>query len=264
MNRSWCQLGWTRAPGPRCGGSGLLPAVSGLAVAYAGAAGLDAVCAMRPLSLNEDAKRGQVRRPTPWRRRCLAPCWRSQGASAPRPGPYRFTQTPAGTALVHHFDLVSHWRLAAPIDPVWAALANPETWPRWWPRLQAVQLVRAGGADGIGSVRHFRWAIALCDPLCNSVSMEVEWLESLRHERIRCRCSGPLGGECIWLLRAEAAGTADVFTDVTCVWRVQLAKRWLRWAAPLLVPWFRWHHKRLMQAGATGLAHYLTPGGQRH
>lgn len=31
------------------------------------------------------------------------------------------------------FDLVSHWHLDAPVERVWAALADPAGWPGWWP-----------------------------------------------------------------------------------------------------------------------------------
>lgn len=147
-----------------------------------------------------------------------------------------------------HFDLVSHWRLAASVDRVWAALAAPEGWPLWWPNVRAVRTLRAGGTDGLGSVRRIEWAGAL--PY--RVVIEVEAVEALRHERLRGRSRGDLQGEGIWLLRGEGE-----VTDVTYVWRVQLQRPWMRWLAPLLAPLFRWNHDRVMQQGCAGLARHL-------
>lgn len=158
--------------------------------------------------------------------------------------------------MAHHFDLVSHWRLAAPVERVWAALAEPESWPAWWPCVSSVSLLQPGGADGVGSVRHFRWRTRLA--CC--ISLEVERVECLRPERIRGRSRGPLRATGIWLLRAEGAGTLAEFTDVTCVWRVDLVQRWMRWCLPLLAPLLRWNHSGVMGAGAQGLARHLAHG----
>lgn len=143
-----------------------------------------------------------------------------------------------------HFDLVSHWRIHAPVEQVWAALADPAAWPRWWPCVQAVSTVREGRADGVGTVRRIDWSTRLPD----RIVIEVEGIESVRHERLRGRSRGQLDGEGLWLLRPEAG-----FTDVTHVWRVTLKRGWMRWLAPLLGPVFRWNHDAVMRAGETGL-----------
>jgi len=153
-----------------------------------------------------------------------------------------------------HFDLVSHWRIEAPVERVWAALTDIERWPRWWPYVRAVQTLRPGDASGLGSLRRIRWATRL--PY--DIEIEVEAVESLRHERLRGRSSGQLRGEGLWLLRAEGG-----HTDVTYVWRVELARPWMRWLAPLLAPLFRWNHDGVMRAGAAGLARHLARGDAR-
>jgi uncharacterized protein YndB with AHSA1/START domain len=147
-----------------------------------------------------------------------------------------------------HFDLVSHWRIRAPVDRVWAALSDPTTWPRWWPYVQHVQTLRDGGPDGVGSVRRIDWSTRL--PY--RILIEVEGVESVRHERLRGRSRGQLDGEGLWLLRPE-----EGFTDVTYVWRVRLTRRWMRWLAPLLAPVFRWNHDGVMRAGEAGLRRHL-------
>lgn len=160
----------------------------------------------------------------------------------------RAAATPVSARSSEHFDLVSHWRLRAPVDRVWAALADPAGWPAWWPYVQQVQALREGGRDGVGSVRRIAWSTRLPYRL----EIEVEAIESVRYQRLRGLSRGQLVGEGLWLLRAE-----DGFTDVTYVWRVRLVKRWMRWLAPLLAPLFRWNHEGVMRAGEAGLQQYL-------
>lgn len=152
-----------------------------------------------------------------------------------------------------HFDLVSHWRVAAPLDRVWAALSDPDGWPRWWPYVLDVQTLRTGDAGGVGSLRRIRWATRLPYQLL----IEVEAIEVLRPERLRARSQGQLRGEGLWLLRCDGA-----HTDITYVWRVEITRPWMRVLAPLLAPVFRWNHAAVMQAGEAGLQRLLAaPAG---
>lgn len=145
-------------------------------------------------------------------------------------------------------DLVSHWRLAAPVERVWDALSKPESWPRWWPGVRQVLTLAPGNDQGLGSVRRIEWATRL--PY--RIRVEVEAVETIRHSRIRGRSRGALQGEGLWLLRTDGP-----FTDVTFVWRVELKTPWMRWLAPLLAPVFRWNHESVMRAGGAGLARHL-------
>ncbi len=148
------------------------------------------------------------------------------------------------------FDLVSHWRIPAPVESVWAALADPDGWPRWWPQVREVQTLRAGAPDGLGALRRIRWGTLL--PY--EIVIEVEAIESVRHERLRGRSRGQLCGEGLWLLRAGQG-----WTDVTYVWRVEPQQPWMRRLAPLLAPLFRWNHAGVMRAGEAGLRRHLAP-----
>lgn len=147
-----------------------------------------------------------------------------------------------------HFDLVSHWHIAAPVERVWAALADASAWPEWWPYVRAVRTVRPGEPGGRGTVRQIRWATRLPYELL----IEVEVVEIVAPERLRGRSRGELRGEGLWLLRGHGAET-----DVTYVWRVEVAKRWMRWLAPLLAAVFRWNHDAVMRAGEAGLRRHL-------
>ena len=152
-----------------------------------------------------------------------------------------------------HFDLVSHWRLHAPVGSVWTALVQPEQWPRWWPGLRAVRTLREGAPGGLGSVRQMVWDTGLPYRL----HLSVETVEVLNHQRLRGRVRGTLHGDGLWLLRGQHG-----VTDVTYVWRVELGTTWMRWLAPLLAPVFRWNQRRVMRAGAVGLARHLNGARQ--
>lgn len=153
-----------------------------------------------------------------------------------------------------HVDLVSQWRIHAPVDRVWAALSDPASWPRWWPYVREVVTLREGGPDGVGAVRRIDWSTRLPYRLV----IEVEGVEVVPNERLRGRSRGHLDGEGLWLLRAEPG-----FTDVTYVWRVTLRRRWMRGLAPLLAPVFRWNHRGVMRAGEAGLRQLLEPAALR-
>lgn len=167
------------------------------------------------------------------------------------PPPPKGPESAAARLSGRHFDLVSHWRLLAPRDRVWSALTRPDQWPRWWPQVRRVQTLRAGGVDGVGSVRRFDWATRL--PY--GITVDIEVLDVLPMEQLRGRSRGPLSGEGIWLLREDGP-----HTDVTYVWRVTLQPGWMRWLAPLLAPLFRWNHAAVMRAGGAGLARHLAGG----
>jgi hypothetical protein len=53
---------------------------------------------------------------------------------------------------LHRYVLATEWVLAAPIERVWEALVEAESWPRWWRYVEDVSLLTPGEADGIGGV----------------------------------------------------------------------------------------------------------------
>lgn len=150
-----------------------------------------------------------------------------------------------------HLDLVSHWRIDAPAERVWNALADPRGWPAWWPQASAVRTLHPGGVDGVGQVHRIRWKL----PPRFEWVVELGALEARPPERLRSRSRGTLDGEGIWLLHEE-----DGRTDVTSVWRVRPAAPGACWLLPLAAPWLRWRHAALMRAGEAGLERHLACG----
>ena len=146
------------------------------------------------------------------------------------------------------FQLVSHWHLAAPIDRVWDALKATEKWPVWWRYVKSVQEVDPGDADGLGAVRHIVWS----SRLPYGVAFDVEVTDIQRPRRMQGRARGQLDGVGTWELTPEGETTR-----VRYIWCVDLGTRWMRFAAPLAAPVFRWNHDGVMRAGAKGLAQHL-------
>ena len=153
------------------------------------------------------------------------------------------------------FDLVSHWRLDAPVARVWSTLIATESWTRWWPGVVAVDRLHDGDDQGVGR----RQQITFRTGLGYKLHLVLEVTEVIRQQRLRARADGTLAGEGIWLLQ-QALPDLGGHTDVTFVWRVTLPPGPLRWMAPLLAPLFRWNHKRVMRAGRIGLVRYLAAG----
>ena len=155
------------------------------------------------------------------------------------------------TRRADHFEIVSEWHLDAPVERVWQALVEVESWPRWWPYVREVRTLRAGDAGSggeLGAVRRLRWASLL--PY--GIDLDVETVEQRPHARLRGRASGDLRGSGLWELERDGAGTRVRYT-----WQVELATRWMRLAAPLMAPVFRWNHEGVMRAGERGLAAWL-------
>jgi uncharacterized protein YndB with AHSA1/START domain len=155
---------------------------------------------------------------------------------------------PRRQARFGHFQLESRWHLAAPVGRVWSALQHTESWPRWWPYVRRVTVVREGDARGLGSVRHIDWA----SRLPYGIAFDVEVVE-IEHERLlRGHAIGEVDGEGLWRLKPEG-----VTTHVHYSWRVVVTRPWMRWVAPIAAPAFRWNHDVVMRAGGLGLAKHL-------
>lgn len=150
------------------------------------------------------------------------------------------------------YQLVTHWKLAAPLAAVWEELMHPEHWPTWWKGVRAVELLEAGDADGIGAYRRMTWRSAL--PYELTFHMRTTRIEPQR--RIEGVADGELSGRGIWTLSAEGAHTA-----VRYDWCVEATKIWMRVLAPVAKPLFAWNHGVVMGWGERGLAQQL--GGRR-
>ena len=146
------------------------------------------------------------------------------------------------------FELVTDWHIAAGIDAVWEALNHPDYWPRWWPYVRTVEKLRAGDAEGIGSLYRIEWT----SKLPYEFTFEAETVEVVRYERIKVLARGQLNGRGVWELSPDESSTRVRYT-----WTVSLTVPWMRRLRLLAAPIFRWNHNAVMRAGEIGLARHL-------
>ncbi|WP_439602530.1 SRPBCC family protein [Devosia sp.] len=142
------------------------------------------------------------------------------------------------------FELVSYWRIAAPLDRVWAEIVDVDAWPSWWRAVRKVERLRDGDIEGIGAVRRITWATAL--PY--TITFDVESTRSEPMYQLEGRATGELNGVGVWTLTSDG----DI-TTVRYDWRVDLGKAWMRAFAPILRPAFAWNHNVLMGWGEADL-----------
>jgi uncharacterized protein YndB with AHSA1/START domain len=146
------------------------------------------------------------------------------------------------------YRLATEWRLAAPVESVWAAIARPADWPRWWRHVEAVTELEPGDAQGVGAVRRFTWSSRLPYRLTfdmRTTSVQAPFSTS-------GEAQGDLQGTGRWTLRPEPDGC-----NVRYDWEVATSKAWMNALAPLLAPAFAWNHHAVMRAGGDGLARHL-------
>ena len=143
---------------------------------------------------------------------------------------------------------LSTWTIAAPPARVWQAISRPEAWPRWWPYVAEVRLLRAGDADDLGALRRFVWRTRL--PY--RIRFDAETVAVARERLLVARALGDVDGQGTWRLTPEAGGTRGEYE-----WRISLDRPWMRRFAPLAAPLFKWNHDAVMRAGAAGLARHL-------
>ena len=146
------------------------------------------------------------------------------------------------------FNLVSEWRLAAPVDRVWAELMRPDDWPQWWRAVKRVDTLAEGDARGVGAIRRLTWGSAL--PYELTFEMRATRVEPMTV--IEGRASGELDGTGRWTLTPDRNGTL-----VRYDWQIEVTKPWMRTLAPLLRPAFAWNHNVVMGWGYQGLRRRL-------
>ena len=146
------------------------------------------------------------------------------------------------------YSLITRWELEAPIERVWAALAEPAQWPRWWPYVKEVTELEKGDAQGLGALRRFTWS----SRLPYSLSFEMRTTRVQRPNLMEGVASGDLNGSGRWDLSAHGARTRAQYT-----WTVTTEKAWMNLLAPLLAPMFAWNHDQVMAEGGRGLARHL-------
>ena len=146
------------------------------------------------------------------------------------------------------YSFLTTWRLAAPREAVWDALADVEGWPEWWPAVESARELAAGDGHRVGSRHRVRWRA----PMGYRVEFDFTVEEIDEPRRMSGRACGDLEGTGVWRLVEE-----DGLTAVTYAWDVVTTKRWMNALGPLPRPLLRWSHDRVMAGGGDALAKRL-------
>jgi uncharacterized protein YndB with AHSA1/START domain len=151
--------------------------------------------------------------------------------------------------MLSHYEFVTHWMLAGPIEAVWDEISQPDHWPQWWRGVLSVDLIEPGDPDGLGSYRR----ISMRSALPYRLTFNIRTVRLDRPRTIEARADGELAGVGLWTLTSTPVGTA-----VRYDWRVDATKPWMRRLAPIARPVFAWNHDVIMRWGLEGLQRRLT------
>ena len=141
---------------------------------------------------------------------------------------------------------VDEWDVRAPIDAVFAALADVETYPQWW--TPTYLEARSDGPLGPGRISRQRFKARL--PYTLSTTSEIEDWDP--PHRFSTQVTGDLSGTGIWTLTDRGDGVVHVRFD----WRVHADRALLRVLTPVLRPVFRWNHAQAIRQAMAGLEPY--------
>jgi uncharacterized protein YndB with AHSA1/START domain len=146
------------------------------------------------------------------------------------------------------YSFLTTWEVDAPIQQVWAVIADSARYPEWWRYVASVEELSSGDEQGVGRTQRTRWTSAL--PYGFVFETRVERIEP--PHLIELGASGELAGRGRWELSETAGGTRVRYT-----WQVRTTKPWMNLAAPLLRPAALWNHDVLMTEGGQALARRL-------
>lgn len=146
------------------------------------------------------------------------------------------------------YSFLTIWKLDAPIEAVWNAIADAARYPEWWKYVASVERISPGDERGVGVVGRTTWRTAL--PYTLSFEGRITRVEP--PHLLEGVTTGELEGTGRWELSEDANGTTVRYT-----WKVRTTRPWMNLVAPLLRPAFVWNHDVLMTEGGEALARLL-------
>lgn len=146
------------------------------------------------------------------------------------------------------YQFVTRWHIAAPVEPVWDAIAQSENWHLWWDAVDSVVELEVGKLDGMGNIRRFVWKT----PLSYTLTFETRVINIDAPLRLEATATGDAEGHGLWKLAPTERGTEICYT-----WTVRTTKRWMNSLAIIARPLLEWNHNMIMRQGGQGLAKYL-------
>jgi hypothetical protein len=136
----------------------------------------------------------------------------------------------------------STWQLNAGPDAVYAALADVEGYPSWWPQVRGGRRLD----DGSGEI--------VCRSLLpyDLTFIAHRLVEDPVQRVLRAKLVGDLNGTSEWTVRPSGGGTTAVFDE-----DVTVGSGLIRAAGIAARPVLRFNHDLMMRAGERGLKAHL-------
>jgi mannose-6-phosphate isomerase-like protein (cupin superfamily)/uncharacterized protein YndB with AHSA1/START domain len=148
-------------------------------------------------------------------------------------------------AASREYAFVDEWRVAAPREAVFAALADARSYPAWWRPVYLEAHAEGPPAVGTQSRQLFQGRL----PYRLRTRSRIVRFEP--PHVLEADVDGDLRGRGTWTLRAVPGGTHVRFD-----WRVHADRPLLRILTPVLRPAFRWNHAWAIARAVDGLEPY--------
>jgi uncharacterized protein YndB with AHSA1/START domain len=141
---------------------------------------------------------------------------------------------------------VDEWDVDAPVEAVFATVADASTYPEWWKPVYRSVVTRGEVGAGQTSDHYFKGKLPY------TLRLHARMTEYEPPRRFRVEVDGDLRGTGVWTF-AERDGKTHVRWD----WTVFADKPLLRVLTPVLRPLFRWNHNWAVARAREGLEPYV-------
>lgn len=146
------------------------------------------------------------------------------------------------------YRFVDHWRINAPIDEVYAHVAEPRTYSRWWPSYDGVRVLKDVPFPHIGG----QVEMIVRSPFRYHLRLEVETAEADPPCYLKTVSRGQLAGTGIWEFAQEGETTTATWT-----WIVRSDHPMLNRFEWIAKPLFTLSHVLASRKGHRGLKRLL-------
>jgi hypothetical protein len=146
----------------------------------------------------------------------------------------------------HRYVFRSEWRIAAPPDDVYAALADVESYPEWWHQVRGAKwLDDSSGELVCRSLLPYDLRFVITRDLEDPVARVL-----------RGQLVGDLTGDSQWTITTDDGGSVAVFDE-----NVSVGRGMLRAAGLIARPALKFNHALMMRSGEAGLRKRLEHAG---
>ena len=147
---------------------------------------------------------------------------------------------------LNEYRFVTHWRVEAPREEVFAVLTDSESLTRWWPSVyRSVQPIGPPpGRDGVGK----RLLLDTQGWLPYRLRWELRVVEHHHPSRLALEASGDFVGSGVWTLAQDGDAT-----ELQYEWAIRAHKPLLSYLSFLLKPVFALNHRWAMARGLESL-----------